>query len=1039
MQRAGFICRPCLAAIRQREAALRLPLRPSRMLATKPPDPDPWNEDDVWDLFFDKIDKKVPPKEPPEKPPPLRRDSFARLTASQTRPKKGWDDDERAPKVITQKPPLAIESPAVPEERTPYVVRTKTPQQSSPETTSRPRVFRKRRIILPKKDWGSNAPAPKAITKKLNFYFPTLLAKRKPYMFRKISPNSRQVIKDWDVPAPPEHHIGQSLRLSKTAAPPPPSRVPSRAPSAPSAPEAWDLSDVALEAPPTARRPPTRSGQRPNERSKQFSRLVVESSPEELTRASRRFRIWKREFGRAWKHQLRTKAASTTDGPAIPADSGGGALRYLLQGGDATVDSMRERWQRKSVHRRRETWPHLMAYALDLVPERAHEVLEATFEEGIAPFYAVRDIVSFLTKRYHLLVENGTTEDGTAAAEYSTGATEYGGVLIRSVLRLLRETTPGYVSFAQHTLYTLSLIADPNELLDLYVELHTHKHRVDPLTKLQWIGRIAKIASYKKQALEIFRDLVEEDIQHNTRFAIDLKSTPVMAACTSLLAFPKEDAKNTDLSELRAYILEELVALGMQPNLITFTTIIRNLCLAHELENALQVLSMARDHGITPDLHLYSVLINGCKVAENFRVMGELVREMAETHQCRDPVIWNDVIHAIHYIYSVNIEQGHALGPWGMRVIPAFQPMLQMYAKFFNLEPLQRLLPMHNLDKMLHEAQDPRMASLTQGPWRAKVLGLLEAVEGLELKAPMEPTIETLVIMLSGFLRSHASVYPVVSFYAAFRRMIENGDTEATQIAQNTTAVHDNVIRYLGRWPGMLRVALDVVNDMLKDTQPKHSKASQPDQAATPAPATNGHPAPSVHTWSILLNALMHNKQLDQGERLLTVMRQHGIEPNRVTWNTLIAGYARAQSTQDTASAMQRAEEAGLKPDDFTLRAFQYLVHRDEALELMQKMMERRRELSLGEGEQPPDASTEFQQLQETVEEISLSYTDRDVAWTKKKDLVRETVRPRLHEVPIGKRKPRRDLGKVLPINPDGRHHEVSIGGDVVRAGYPEV
>ncbi|KAK4449097.1 hypothetical protein QBC34DRAFT_405895 [Podospora aff. communis PSN243] len=720
------------------------------------------------------------------------------------------------------------------------------------------------------------------------------------------------------------------------------------------------------------------------DRVKQYRRLRQEMEPDQLARAGQRFRIWKRSFGDAWKRQLlnhslskntsrpfKSKDADSEQpqtGKRRALDSGEKHLLALLK--QKTVPEMRAKWRAHDLERRTESWPHVMADALRLAPDRAHEILEATFEEAVVPFYAARDVASFCAKRYHLLVRGKAKE-----------ADEYGRGLLSAVMCILQESRAGYVEFTQHTLYTITKASDAEALLVLYIALRDYQHYIDPLTKLHFVSGIAKVTMYKKHAVEIFRDIEQEDLDD----AFRLDSVPVMAACTTMLAFPEEDAKNPELSETRAYILEELVALGIKPNLITFTAIARNLCLAHDLENALQVFRLVKEHGITPDLHLYSVLINGCKYTGNFRVMGELVRSLAQEYKCDDPVIWNDVIHAVHYIYSVNIEHGPRVGPWAIRVTPAFQPMLQVYAKFFDLEPLQRLLPMHELRRFLSDAQDPKLAAITQGPWRAKVEGLLKVVEELEPMS-LQPTTETLVIMLSGFLRSHSSVYPVVSFYAAFRRMIEYGDELATDIVQKTTAVHDNVIRYLGRWPGMLRVALDVVNDMLS-AQTSTDDSSQPPKGQ--------HPAPSIYTWSILLHALMHNKQLDQGERLLAAMRERGIEPTRVTWNTLIAGYARAQSPEDTVRAMLRAEDAGWEKDGFTLRAFRHLVHQEDALGLLEETLERRAKTLFEVSEDPTD---DFKHLQQAVDDMKASY-DHPVVMSDKSGLPMRNPFPSLQEL----------------------------------------
>jgi pentatricopeptide repeat protein len=74
------------------------------------------------------------------------------------------------------------------------------------------------------------------------------------------------------------------------------------------------------------------------------------------------------------------------------------------------------------------------------------------------------------------------------------------------------------------------------------------------------------------------------------------------------------------------------------------------------------------------------------------------------------------------------------------------------------------------------------------------------------------------------------------------------------------------------------------------------------------------------------------------------MMRQHGVEPNLVTYNTLVSGYARAQRPTQTVSALTRLEEAGYQADDFTIRAFTHLGDRERALTMMEERIARNAE-----------------------------------------------------------------------------------------------
>ncbi|KAH7350861.1 hypothetical protein BKA65DRAFT_499157 [Rhexocercosporidium sp. MPI-PUGE-AT-0058] len=96
-------------------------------------------------------------------------------------------------------------------------------------------------------------------------------------------------------------------------------------------------------------------------------------------------------------------------------------------------------------------------------------------------------------------------------------------------------------------------------------------------------------------------------------------------------------------------------------------------------------------------------------------------------------------------------------------------------------------------------------------------------------------------------------------------------------------------------------------------------------------------PKPDVYTWSILLKIFMDQHQPRAAEKVLTMMRERGIEPSLVTWNTLATGYAHMQDTAMTVDVLRRLEQAGLSADEYTLNALGRIQNRRALIEAMRR------------------------------------------------------------------------------------------------------
>ncbi|KAK2069036.1 hypothetical protein P8C59_003644 [Phyllachora maydis] len=478
--------------------------------------------------------------------------------------------------------------------------------------------------------------------------------------------------------------------------------------------------------------------------------------------------------------------------------------------------------------------------------------------------------------------------------------------------------------------------------------------------------RLASEARFKAKALDILRSLLNKRL-------LDYNSPHALALSTAIVSF-KKGVDTKDLQVSPAKLFEELLAMGLRPNVIHYTCIMRNLCLHKEVDAAWKVFEIMLEHNIEPDATTYSVLISGAKLIGDVQTVGS-------------------VLNAAMSRNAYN----------------------RAYCHFFRLDPLQRLA-LSDLASLLEFRQDQssslRWASVHQ------VTAVIQSLPSFPPEELLEPDGATLGIMLIGYIKALPTAYTLVAFYSQFRAQLKLGDPATIAIVRETgTLVYDTIIKALTEWDGMLRVALDIMGEMLKDaasvasatsaapatctaagspapglsasdarasehvetdvsatqaspsgsspsnsSQPVSGPADCPSAASSDSPASDPaavsapagdacdlsmltrHPVPSVYTWSILLHGFMHRGQTEQGERILQTMREHGVTPTVVTWNTLLAGYTRLQKLQLAVRTLARMERAGLRHDDFTIRGFGYLANKKRAVDMVHNRLRQRKE-----------------------------------------------------------------------------------------------
>jgi pentatricopeptide repeat protein len=648
----------------------------------------------------------------------------------------------------------------------------------------------------------------------------------------------------------------------------------------------------------------------------------------------------------------------------------GDELSELFALGDE--EAVREKWRRQTLEDRAASWPRLVLATLASSPRSACLFLRATWEAHVCPIYVVHDAVWFLIRRPAVLQSEAAARD-----------------LCDLVIFLLQHARQEGFQTRQWDIYKImSNVSSDEAVHELYRQLVISQHPLHRYTRLQFAKRFGESAVFKPTAFEILEYLVQAK-------ELDVNSPHAAALCTTILTpskkaleesfDPGQFVEGTEVSEMTTRYSERLLQLGFNPNLITYSVLIRDLLQRKEVKTALDVHKIMASQELKPDALLYSFLLNGAKTSHSWLPMHMLVQQ-AFLDEIKDPVVWNELLHTVFLAYL-----GEARRQRGRRRpgLPAFHPMLKLYANIFQQDLLRKFIPA-DVDYLANA--DLHVSNLWE--CEKQVFLLAYRTPSWSSRGMLEPGYDTLTLMILGYINSLSNPQSVLDFYLHFRKLLDRGDRYARYlVAKGGTRIYDYVLRALLQWREHLGTCVGLVSDMLEISgqspvkneplkvlaslrQPSGASAAAAAASVSRKPVSVGdppseslmlpqavsgrpdtarpskasglasgrltpeesfrHPPPSVHTWSILINGLMFHREADKAERVMEIMRENGVEPSLVTYNTLIAGYANAQNVRKTVKTLERLEGAGLEGDDFTFKAWAYLTDKESALELME-------------------------------------------------------------------------------------------------------
>ncbi|KAM7209193.1 hypothetical protein V8F20_000531 [Naviculisporaceae sp. PSN 640] len=564
------------------------------------------------------------------------------------------------------------------------------------------------------------------------------------------------------------------------------------------------------------------------------------------------------------------------------------------------IESLGEKWQRLSPLARDSRWLRVITQCINTWPTGLPLVLAAIAEQGIARPCVLKDVIRLLGNQIHLHKDPQRFADS----------------VVVSLLSVLGKMDPGTVEVTQLTVYRILKFASMDKLHDLYAGLRKYNCKMSLDTKMQFASRLAKDINHRERSLEVVRDMVQED-------NLDINSVEGAALATSLLAIKNESPLKADRTRSAAppVVSEEvhkfLFGLGLRPNIITLTAIIQALCEIGQVQKAFEVYDLMVELGLEPDEQVFLTLLYGCKTREYY-ASAERVVGLVKQHNIHSRFIWNEVLHTI--LLAAMKRKGK-----GARILPIFPAMGFAYNKLFHPELLQKFLitdlKHHTLEISDKVAPPDWLWPLIKRTWRI-VTALPNNWE------PMQPGIDTILIMLKGYIQGFGRSISIVKLYAHFRELIKSRDPLVVGFMREAgPQLHNLILKALCSRASRLRFALDIVSNMLKDSIEVRKAAEEAGRNPEEDEQVWLHPAPDIRTWGILHKGFVAHMRYKEADEILEIMNRYGTAPNLKTYNQVLGRYVRRRKPAEALDIMSRIQQAGLVPDAFTKR-FATRLHR---------------------------------------------------------------------------------------------------------------
>ncbi|KAI1738930.1 hypothetical protein F4680DRAFT_423382 [Xylaria scruposa] len=545
--------------------------------------------------------------------------------------------------------------------------------------------------------------------------------------------------------------------------------------------------------------------------------------------------------------------------------------------------SMKTAWQRLDRDRRQRLWPTMIRSTLESEPYTLSTLMQSTFDPSWCPSYVVEDVLYLLFRRHQQALREGGQSECSEIQQAIETITSF----------VLGICPPRYLVLEQTVLHFILSPLPTSELAARYQLLQAIEHPLSTNTLLHVASRFAKGVDTKMYAVDILRTLIGMP-------GFDLNTPAAASVCTSLLTLNENEPLPNEQAAPDA-LFEFLIEHGLRPNLLELSALMRNFCIRGHIDTAWKIFELLLQHDLEPDHQVYSILLNASKQNHDTASLQQIFN-IITSRNAWSTILLNDFLDLLYRENESQLERRRRQRKKGNN---AWRPMLRLYAKFFDLAPLQKftLFPLENMlgawgAQLKHHTTSTRLA------------------ESLMLQPDnrlMQPDSTTLCLMLSAHMRSIMTPKYAIRYYNHFFRLVNRKDPAALKLlADQGTLMVDILLRTLMQFPSTISFAIRRLRKMIDVAQQEKAKYGR---------HLYRHP-PSIHTWTIMLNGLKNHNDMHGVIALLDMMTNIGrIRPTLPTWNAVIQGFARTRNVSGAVKAIWSLEKAGLHPNDRTVKA----------------------------------------------------------------------------------------------------------------------
>lgn len=367
------------------------------------------------------------------------------------------------------------------------------------------------------------------------------------------------------------------------------------------------------------------------------------------------FNSWKAKFQRIMRHQ----------NPAWPWKGD----EQWLQDNDS-VASIRSAWQSLDEDSRAKKWPRIMLSTMCLYPEKVSMILEATLDSW-PPGYAINDTLLFMVQRLDLSKVNNIREKTLRAEE-----------VFDLLHKVIVDSPKQHIPFSQRLFGLFAKKLPSEQAFELYTVLQRSGFRLHANTLIQFASKLASDPAHKPTAFGILQALSDS--------GADLNEARPSSVITSLLhcKAPEADAPDQNHEFSAKDALQYFIEKGFTLNLLSATAFLDTLCQQGEVDEAIR-LALLFSESIQLDTRAWVTVFRGAKLSRNVETIAKAL-DLAKVADVPFVDVLNNTLHSAFQFAEVEAAERKHQVPFPSSL---FGTLLRIYAKKFDLEPLQWWLP----------------------------------------------------------------------------------------------------------------------------------------------------------------------------------------------------------------------------------------------------------------------------------------------------------------------------------------------------------